>query len=101
MTKAMKVVFAPLAHSQDWLHTEWGIEATVLYDRAPSFFHRTSLDERNALFQRILPSIGLQVVVFTFSNVQCSEDETLFTERVNGEIRAKDNRPALLVSSTR
>ncbi|OAO11747.1 chitobiosyldiphosphodolichol beta-mannosyltransferase [Blastocystis sp. ATCC 50177/Nand II] len=80
VTKAMK----------EWLHTEWGIEATVLYDRAPSFFHRTSLDERHALFQRILPSIGLQ----------CSEDETLFTERVNGEIRAKDHRPALLVSST-
>lgn len=46
---------------QEWLHNEWGIEASVLYDRAPSFFHRTSLEERHALFQRILPSLGLFV----------------------------------------
>ena len=63
VTKAMKVIVFSLPHFQEWLHKEWGIEATVLYDRAPSFFHRTSLDERHALFQRILPSIGLQVRV--------------------------------------
>ena len=67
---------------QDWLKQEWNIDASVLYDRAPQSFHRSSLEEKHALFSK-LPI------------------ENTFTEETSdGHICERPNRSALLVSST-
>ena len=72
---------------QSWLKKEWGIEASVLYDRAPSHFHQSTLQEKHSLFQKILPSL------------QC-QDVHLTEETESGDIQECGDRPAVLVSST-
>ena len=37
---------------QQFLHTEWGIQATVFYDTPPAWFHKASLQEKHDLFTR-------------------------------------------------
>ena len=72
---------------QAWLKKEWGIEASVLYDRAPSHFHQATLQEKHTLFHKILPSL------------RCPDVH--LTEVVeSGEIKECEDRPAILVSST-
>uniref|UniRef100_A0A0E0NQJ8 Glycosyltransferase subfamily 4-like N-terminal domain-containing protein n=1 Tax=Oryza rufipogon TaxID=4529 RepID=A0A0E0NQJ8_ORYRU len=71
VTKAMK-------HELD---QKWGINATVLYDQSPEFFHPASLTEKHE------------------KEVE-DRNTTVFTSWVDGEIFLKPNRPALVVSST-
>lgn len=68
-----------------WLKEEWNIEASVLYDRAPAMFHKASLNEKHALFDRLRPLL----------DIDCA-----FTEKKDGMIQECSNRPAVLVSST-
>eukprot|EP00201_Polytomella_parva_P017656 CAMPEP_0175051690 /NCGR_PEP_ID=MMETSP0052_2-20121109/7949_1 /TAXON_ID=51329 ORGANISM="Polytomella parva, Strain SAG 63-3" /NCGR_SAMPLE_ID=MMETSP0052_2 /ASSEMBLY_ACC=CAM_ASM_000194 /LENGTH=437 /DNA_ID=CAMNT_0016316021 /DNA_START=579 /DNA_END=1892 /DNA_ORIENTATION=+ len=44
---------------QDDLHNTWGVIATVLYDRPPSFFRRTSVEVAHDLFRRLQPSLDV------------------------------------------
>ncbi|KAG8097104.1 hypothetical protein GUJ93_ZPchr0013g35909 [Zizania palustris] len=93
VTKAMKHELAQ----------NWGINATVLYDQSPEFFHPTSLEEKHELFSRLGNSI-----CSAMGNADCISVEkevedrnaTVFTSTVDGEIFLKPNRPALVVSST-
>jgi beta-1,4-mannosyltransferase len=53
---------AHLAVSQalaDWLKREWKVNATVVYDRPPSFFAKPSLATANELWQRLAHDLHL------------------------------------------
>lgn len=84
---------------QAWLAQEWAIEAAVLYDKPPAFFKQTTVEIRHDLFKRIGSA---------FSDVEESvlgrpvgDRETLFTRELKGgKIELRDDRPALLISST-
>ncbi|KAF2927233.1 UDP-glycosyltransferase TURAN isoform X1 [Oryza sativa Japonica Group] len=93
VTKAMK-------HELD---KKWGINATVLYDQSPEFFHPASLTEKHELFSRLGNSIcsamGNDDCISIEKEVE-DRNTTVFTGRVDGEIFLKPNRPALVVSST-
>ena len=41
------------AAMQSWLRDNWGVHATVLYDKAPSFFRPTDVAARHELFTRL------------------------------------------------
>ena len=43
----------------DWLKRQWGISATVLYDRPTAFFAKPSLDAANDLWQRLARELSL------------------------------------------
>jgi beta-1,4-mannosyltransferase len=43
----------------DWLRREWGITATVLYDRPPAFLAKPSLEAANDLWQRLARDLSL------------------------------------------
>ncbi|KAH6837261.1 UDP-Glycosyltransferase superfamily protein [Perilla frutescens var. hirtella] len=105
--------YGKMAHSslcvtramQHELSLNWGIKATVLYDQPPEFFRPASLEEKHNLFCRISKSLhkpyGLQDCI---SNGLTGPDNdrniTPFTARVGSDIFMKQNRPALVVSST-
>lgn len=38
---------------QTWLRVNWGIHATVLYDRAPASFHQLNIQEKHELLSRL------------------------------------------------
>uniref|UniRef100_A0A0D3FEL8 Glycosyltransferase subfamily 4-like N-terminal domain-containing protein n=1 Tax=Oryza barthii TaxID=65489 RepID=A0A0D3FEL8_9ORYZ len=94
VTKAMK-------HELD---QKWGINATVLYDQSPEFFHPASLTEKHELFSRLGNSIcsamGNDDCISVEKEVEDRKNTTVFTSWVDGEIFLKPNRPALVVSST-
>ncbi|EPS62055.1 hypothetical protein M569_12737, partial [Genlisea aurea] len=87
---------------QHELSKNWGIDADVLYDQPPEFFRPTSLEENHDLFCRIAKSLnepyGIQDCV-TYG--QCdSNNQNPLTAMVGTDICSKQNRPALVVSST-
>jgi beta-1,4-mannosyltransferase len=43
----------------DWLHRQWGIHATVLYDRPTAFFAKPSLEAAGELWQRLARELNL------------------------------------------
>src|SRR5918993_2789700 len=43
----------------EWLERRWGIRATVLYDRPPSFFTKPPLEASNELWQRLARDLNL------------------------------------------
>ncbi|XP_052145811.1 UDP-glycosyltransferase TURAN-like isoform X2 [Oryza glaberrima] len=94
VTKAMK-------HELD---QKWGINATVLYDQSPEFFHPASLTEKHELFSRLGNSIcsamGNDDCISVEKEVEDRKNTTVFTSWADGEIFLKPNRPALVVSST-
>ncbi|XP_052179272.1 UDP-glycosyltransferase TURAN [Diospyros lotus] len=91
---------------QHELQQNWGIKATVLYDQPPEFFRPASLEEKHELFCRIHSHLnqpyGSQDCISNGIIAVGSLDlnETLFTHRVSNDIILKQNRPALIVSST-
>ncbi|XP_045802156.1 UDP-glycosyltransferase TURAN isoform X1 [Trifolium pratense] len=91
---------------QHELAQNWGINATVLYDQPPDFFHPTSLEERHKLFCRLnehfYDPLGVGDCVSNGTSLLSSQiqNETLFTTEVGSNICLKPNRPALVVSST-
>lgn len=85
---------------QHVLSIQWGIKATVLYDRPPAMFREVSLLERHALYERVFGA-----------EESCSGDNgryssTLFTKCTMGDgsiehkVSLRDDRPVLIVSST-
>jgi len=84
VTKAMK---------QD-LSANWGVTAETLYDRAPVHFRARSLEEKHALFLRL----GADYPAFLGEG---DDAGTAFTEEyAQGRVELREDRPAMLVSST-
>ncbi|CAI0420467.1 unnamed protein product [Linum tenue] len=92
---------------QHELAQNWGINATVLYDKPPEFFHPTPIEEKHkVLFCRLgksitqLPSIRDCVSFESLALEDQGVKETLFTTMTDGHVFLKPYRPALVVSST-
>ncbi|KAL3503000.1 hypothetical protein ACH5RR_037449, partial [Cinchona calisaya] len=91
---------------QHELDQNWGIKATVLYDQPPEFFRPASIQEKHELFCRIAKSLsrpyGLQDCISYGMTVFGDTDpnSTLFTTQSGTKISMKQDRPAVIVSST-
>ncbi|KAL6999761.1 chitobiosyldiphosphodolichol beta-mannosyltransferase [Sarracenia purpurea var. burkii] len=91
---------------QHELAQNWGIIATVLYDQPPEFFRPASHEEKHQLFCRIHNHLsqpyGLRDCINSGTVEMGNHDqsETLFTTQIGEDIFLKQNRPALIVSST-
>lgn len=82
------------AMKQDLLEN-WDIEATVLYDRPPDKFQSISLDKKHDLFQKLCK------IYPEFRSTNGYDEITAFTTKNDdGEVKLRDNRPGLIVSST-
>jgi len=81
---------------REWMKKEWGVEPSVLYDKAPEFFRQTSVSERHDLFRRLAPQLEAACSKLC-PNPGSSAPGTLFTDD-KGQLR--EDRPALVVSST-
>ncbi|XP_071725973.1 UDP-glycosyltransferase TURAN [Rutidosis leptorrhynchoides] len=91
---------------QHELEQVWGIKATVLYDQPPEFFRPAQLVEKHKLFCRIKKDIFLSnsppdciSYGITAKDMQ-DPNTTLFTNKIGDNYQLKQNRPALIVSST-
>ena len=92
-----KLAFAGICVSKAMkndLNKNWGINPiTVHYDRPPTRFHPTSVEDKHDLFLKLstsLPSLSGSI-----------PDKTVFTERfADGRVCFSEDRPALLISST-
>lgn len=96
VTKAMK----------EDLKTNWGINATVLYDRPPLSFHPSSITEQHqvlfcclSILLNFAKLFGKLSQHWTQIGLDCTDRRTPFTEDI-GTIQKKRERMALLVSST-
>ncbi|WWC71762.1 uncharacterized protein I206_105721 [Kwoniella pini CBS 10737] len=89
VTKAMK----------DYLVKEWELigRKVVLHDRPPSQFKRTPISDQHDLFNRILPS--LEPPLPPSMSIQ-SDDFTPFTQIKSDIVTLREDRPALVISST-
>ncbi|PIA29391.1 hypothetical protein AQUCO_06000040v1 [Aquilegia coerulea] len=91
---------------QHELAQNWGINATVLYDQPPEFFHPASLEEKHKLFCRLKNNIGSPcgvrdcVSMETLRTSNSDSNDSLFTTQAETDISLKLNRPAIIVSST-
>ncbi|XP_075503137.1 UDP-glycosyltransferase TURAN-like [Primulina tabacum] len=91
---------------QHELAQNWGIKTTVLYDQPPEFFRPSLLEESHDLFCRISKSLnqpyGLRDCISSGSAGPDSNypNTTPFTTQIDSDISLKENRPALIVSST-
>ncbi|KAF5197957.1 Chitobiosyldiphosphodolichol beta-mannosyltransferase [Thalictrum thalictroides] len=90
---------------QHELAQNWGINATVLYDQPPEFFHLASLEEKYKLFCRLKSNISSPCGVrdcVSMGTLRTSTDsnDSLFTTQAGTDISLKLNRPAIIVSST-
>jgi len=88
----------------DFLYNEWHLSSRpiVLYDRAPSKFRRLQVEEVHSLFVRLSQSDPTLFKDFAGETPEPARGErTLFTEVLDtGEVVLRENRPALLISST-
>lgn len=112
IAKCYELRMAPLADAhltvtramQRWLVDNFSLRGSriqVLYDKPPSMFRPTTVDEQHELFSRLDVDIDIQWMPSNAMN----REETLFTELIGKKggsltVRLKDERPALLVSST-
>ncbi|KAK8794693.1 hypothetical protein WA158_001674 [Blastocystis sp. Blastoise] len=71
VTKAMK----------KWLKEEWNIEASVLYDKPPSFFHKCGLQEKEEFYSKLATRINPHY-------------------EIDSSIQDDGSKPFILVSST-
>lgn len=53
-----------------WLKGEWGIDATVVYDRPPDFFKVVNVADMHNLMMKLKDTIVLQDQVRTFSSIR-------------------------------
>ena len=72
---------------------KWKIKADVLYDRPPEEFKETTVEEKHKLFLK-LSNEGHRI--FQGKNPQ----STVFTMMKNSSVILKEDRPAILISST-
>lgn len=85
------------------LRDNWGIQATILYDRPPMQFHPISIEEKHELFMHLCNTIGEFVTEISDACEEWSgvQEVTAFTEKhTDGSVIYRSNRPALLISST-
>ncbi|ESQ35157.1 hypothetical protein EUTSA_v10007520mg [Eutrema salsugineum] len=82
---------------QHELDQNWGVRAKVLYDQPPEFFRPALLEERHE--KDLCHPIGVYDIISRELENQ-GLNETLFTMKTNADIFLKQNRPALVVSST-
>lgn len=69
--------------------------ATVLYDRPPQQFQAITLEKKHELFKRLAQNYS------EFKSLDNNEENTAFTVVTStGEIKWRDVRPGLLISST-
>uniref|UniRef100_A0A336M763 Beta-1,4-mannosyltransferase n=1 Tax=Culicoides sonorensis TaxID=179676 RepID=A0A336M763_CULSO len=73
------------------LENKFNIKATVLYDRPPQHFKLSSIEEKHSLFLKLAD---------VYTEFKVNNTTTPFTEEINGVIQLRENRSALLVSST-
>nr|XP_043619395.1 UDP-glycosyltransferase TURAN [Erigeron canadensis] len=91
---------------QHELEQVWGIKATVLYDQPPEFFRPAQLGEKHKLFCRIKndmfqPNSPVDCISYGITSHDMQDpNKTLFTNKVEEDYHLKQNRPALIVSST-
>eukprot|EP00250_Pteridium_aquilinum_P018663 c24156_g1_i1 orf=83-1519(+) len=103
---------------QQELGENWGIQATVLYDRAPGHFHATSVEEKHELFHRLGLHPGAHSKgdsdIMESAMIDDQQESTLFSSSSSfpegdfdqiqspnlKKIALKENRPALIISST-
>lgn len=84
------------AMKQD-LQENWDIEATVLYDRPPERFQAIGIEKQHDLFQRLAKVYP----EFKSSNTNVFDEATAFTiQNSKDEIKVRNDRPGLIVSST-
>ncbi|RLN48657.1 hypothetical protein BBJ29_006949 [Phytophthora kernoviae] len=91
-----------------WLRETWQIEATVLHDKPPLFFKPTSLDAQHELFGRVGDQLEHCNDLVTWGQNSTNLEETLLTRRTRGlggkkgksVVLPRDNRPAMIISST-
>lgn len=62
-----------------------------MYDKPPKIFRPITLKEKHEFFIQLGKS---------YKNLVLDDNSTLFTEVINNEVCLKENRPALIVSST-
>eukprot|EP00249_Psilotum_nudum_P019803 c27425_g1_i1 orf=361-1917(+) len=55
---------------QHELAQNWGIRATVLYDRSPAFFHASSLEQKHELFCRLQQDISKPMAIQDCCSIQ-------------------------------
>ncbi|XP_072298792.1 chitobiosyldiphosphodolichol beta-mannosyltransferase [Eucyclogobius newberryi] len=102
-------VFGPLADRnlcvtdamKEDLQKNWGIRATTLYDRPASVFRETAARQKHQLFVKL----GQTLPAFRHIDSGDERDDveqTAFTQRdvKTGTVDLKEERPALVVSST-
>ncbi|KAL3613720.1 hypothetical protein CASFOL_041794 [Castilleja foliolosa] len=87
---------------QHELSHNWGIKATVLYDQPPEFFRPASLAEKHNINKSLYEPDGLPDCVGNglAGAHNNNSNTTPFTTLVGSDISLKQNRPALIVSST-
>ncbi|ETI53800.1 hypothetical protein F443_03305 [Phytophthora nicotianae P1569] len=93
---------------QTWLRDTWQIEATVLHDKPPLFFKPTPLDTQHELFSRVGDQLEHCNDLVTWGENSVNLEETLLTRKtrgLNGKkgksiIQPRENRPAMIISST-
>eukprot|EP00808_Paulinella_micropora_P011852 g45752.t1 len=83
---------------QQHLRQEWGIEASVLYDRPPSIFRQLTLAEKHDFYNKLQQDC-LQSVLEDW-HLPRTRSTSLFTEKRNKMVAMRADRPALVVSST-
>ncbi|EEY59176.1 chitobiosyldiphosphodolichol beta-mannosyltransferase, putative [Phytophthora infestans T30-4] len=93
---------------QTWLKDTWRIEATVLHDKPPLFFKPTPLEAQHELFSRVGDQLEHCNDLVTWGKNQANLEETLLTRKTRGlngkkgktVIQPRENRPAMIISST-
>lgn len=85
---------------QSDLRDNWNIRATVLYDRPPSQFRPTTLEEKHELFVRLSQTIQEFMADDSNRNDQAQEATAFTSKYADGRILNNASRPALLLSST-
>ncbi|KAI0239840.1 Chitobiosyldiphosphodolichol beta-mannosyltransferase [Lamellibrachia satsuma] len=90
------------------LKEKWNIKAVTMYDRPPSMFRETDMTTQHSLFLKLAQCYdvfgkhGEEVVNAPTGLENTGVEQTTFTERSSdsGLVSHRDQRPALLVSST-
>lgn len=101
ITKFAEAYFGSWAHynlcvteaMKNDLKENWDITATVLYDRPPRTFHPIALKERHEFLRRFSEQYNI------FKGTKGNETVITCIDK-NGDIHLKDDRPAVLISST-
>ena len=87
---------------KSWLLQNWGVNAAVLHDQPPDFFHRTSVDEVHRLFTKFEadPKSKLKRALFASDNTLPQDTLLTTVDKTTGCPVLRTDRPALIVSST-